>query len=671
MAKGDSVGIEELLGHADWLQRLARHLVGADADDLAQEVWLAAHRRGPDPGRPARPWLSGVLRNLGHARRRDEGRRLRRERAYQDTLPSQVSSIDAAYERLALQRLVAEQVMALDESLRAVVVLRYFEGLDSAQIARLTGTPEGTVRWRIKTALDRLRATLDARHGGRRHAWAAVLAPGGMSPPKPSPPATPPTPTAKETLLMASTTTTKTLVSGAVALAALLLLSIGLLEWGRRSRAQSPIAPARGEVGAFETDVRSLATAGGAGRGTQQTGAGGPRLLAAAASADLAECRSTLERTWREAEAQDRSARASVPSAAFESGASNPRLQAEVASQIAAFWTGALAAPGLTHEVECRDWACRLTVTAPGPDSDEVGPWLEAVQPVMRAARLRQLKLSRPSPRGITLQVQSWDSMQDARSARLLEKYVFFFGAPADAPQAAGTRADLDRPTPPAESRAECEKHLEAARQRKRARAAELAGFAPLADRFVAGAPATALTSKVRAAVQRAFASQPQPAIECRDAVCQLQFEAPPDEAALARLGEDEGLGGQVQSEQGPRGRVLLTVARHGWDVLSPLLEPARKPGFFAGCPEPERAGKVLIRLHLPSTGRRNDEGTFGRVSLRVLSGALANTPAGVCLVERIGALVTAVELPDPVGDLVRLESWSWTPGHSPQMRDQ
>jgi hypothetical protein len=73
----------------------------------------------------------------------------------------------------------------------------------------------------------------------------------------------------------------------------------------------------------------------------------------------------------------------------------------------------------------------------------------------------------------------------------------------------------------------------------------------------------------------------------------------------------------------------------------------------------------------VPSTGRRNDDGNFNRVSLRFLSGALATTPAGVCLVERISVLLAGVELPAPMGDLVRLESWSWAPGRPPEMCDR
>jgi hypothetical protein len=54
---------------------------------------------------------------------------------------------------------------------------RYFEDRSSAEIAARHGIPAGTVRWRLKTALDRLRAELDAHHGGERLLWAGAFAP--------------------------------------------------------------------------------------------------------------------------------------------------------------------------------------------------------------------------------------------------------------------------------------------------------------------------------------------------------------------------------------------------------------------------------------------------------------------------------------------------------------
>src|SRR5687768_8254949 len=64
-----------------WLQALARRLARdpAEADDLAQEAWLAAGRTSSVPTRSRRAWLSGVLRNRERMLRRSEARRRHRE----------------------------------------------------------------------------------------------------------------------------------------------------------------------------------------------------------------------------------------------------------------------------------------------------------------------------------------------------------------------------------------------------------------------------------------------------------------------------------------------------------------------------------------------------------------------------------------------------------------
>jgi RNA polymerase sigma factor (sigma-70 family) len=673
MAKLGSVGVEELLGQADWLRRLARHLVGEAGEDMAQEVWLAAHRAGPDRGRPARPWLSRVLRNISQARRRDEGRRLRHEQAYQDTLALDVSPVDVVYERLQLQRLLTEQVMALDESLRTVVVLRYFEELDSARIARLTGTPEGTVRWRLKLALDRLRAALDARHSGRRQAWVALLTPAALS----SGTATTTggataasAPTTTRTITMA-TTTSKITVSAALALVALLLLSLGVFERWRRGRAtpSSALSAVPRESAARPDGARVRPGKQGGG------GVSGRGFLAAASPEDLPRCRLALDRTWREAEAHDRSARAWVPSAAFEAGAPNPRLHAEVRPQIAKLWSGDQAAPALKHEVECRAWACRLTVVVPADESGDVGPWIKSISPVVQVRRVRELKLRQVSLRGITLQLMGSSPTQEEGSSRSLEKFVFFFGAsPANLETGEGP-PQASAPVPLVESLTDCQRELSLVRDRVRSRVAELAGFQPMSEQFARGAAATTeLTSRVQTASAAVLGSQHGVRAACRDAVCRIQFEGTPDPAKLENLaGSLEALlegGGKITQEKAGNHEVYVTIARDGRQVLLGLLEPSRKPGFFHDCPEPERPGKVLLRLHVPSTGRRNDQGVHGRVSVRVVSGSLATTQSGVCLAERIGTLVSAEDLPSPIEDFLTFESWSWVPGKSPEKLD-
>ena len=56
--------------------------------------------------------------------------------------------------------------LALPEAQRVAVVLRYYEQLEYAEIAALTGVAEGSVRSRVSRGLAALRD--DARRGGRR-----------------------------------------------------------------------------------------------------------------------------------------------------------------------------------------------------------------------------------------------------------------------------------------------------------------------------------------------------------------------------------------------------------------------------------------------------------------------------------------------------------------------
>ncbi|HEY0709797.1 MAG TPA: sigma-70 family RNA polymerase sigma factor [Polyangia bacterium] len=167
--------LEGLLKDARWLAALARQLAGGDADDLVQETWLAVLRSPPDPGRSARPWLSRVLSNLARRRQRGTGRRQRREQAVFAETSATTEAPDTLYERLDLQRFLAERTAALEEPFRQTVLLRYYEGRSAAEIAKLLEIPAGTVRWRLKEALNRLRADLDQRHGGNRAAWCLLI----------------------------------------------------------------------------------------------------------------------------------------------------------------------------------------------------------------------------------------------------------------------------------------------------------------------------------------------------------------------------------------------------------------------------------------------------------------------------------------------------------------
>ncbi|MEZ6016731.1 MAG: sigma-70 family RNA polymerase sigma factor [Planctomycetota bacterium] len=167
--------IERLFAHTDWLRALARRLVrdASAAEDLVQETWLAALKAPPDDTLPVRPWLAGVARRLALMQFRGDSRRAAREArvARAEGLPSTAELIA----ELDLQRDLSKLVANLAEPVRTTVLLRYQEGLSSAEIARRQGVPAGTVRWRLKRGIDQLRVELDERFGGRT-SWLGALA---------------------------------------------------------------------------------------------------------------------------------------------------------------------------------------------------------------------------------------------------------------------------------------------------------------------------------------------------------------------------------------------------------------------------------------------------------------------------------------------------------------
>jgi len=144
------------------VRRLARALAhdAQGAEDLAQEAWLAALRRGIGGGRGGlEGWLSGATRILARARRREEARRRERERRVE--LPDDALAAAALATRLEVARRVVEEVQRLEEPQRSAVVLRYFEELPPRALARRLGVPVNTARSRVRRGLDTLRQRLD------------------------------------------------------------------------------------------------------------------------------------------------------------------------------------------------------------------------------------------------------------------------------------------------------------------------------------------------------------------------------------------------------------------------------------------------------------------------------------------------------------------------------
>ena len=76
--------LRDLLQHASWLNGLARTLVGGEADDAAQDVWLQTTTHGASradqPLKNPKAWLTSATRKSAAMRWRAASRRRDHER---------------------------------------------------------------------------------------------------------------------------------------------------------------------------------------------------------------------------------------------------------------------------------------------------------------------------------------------------------------------------------------------------------------------------------------------------------------------------------------------------------------------------------------------------------------------------------------------------------------
>jgi RNA polymerase sigma-70 factor (ECF subfamily) len=167
---------EALLQQRAWLRRLAGTLVldAARADDLTQQTILAALERPPPSVRHPRAWLATVARNLAARMTRTEKQRASSER--QAALREALPAVDEVLAKVAFQHEVVAALLALEPLYRTPLLLRYFEDLKPAAMARRLNLPVETVKTRLKRGIELLRDKLVlARSGGPREMALALL----------------------------------------------------------------------------------------------------------------------------------------------------------------------------------------------------------------------------------------------------------------------------------------------------------------------------------------------------------------------------------------------------------------------------------------------------------------------------------------------------------------
>jgi RNA polymerase sigma-70 factor (ECF subfamily) len=163
--------LEELfLAHGRRAFGLAYRILGdgSAAEDAVQDafvaMWERAERIDPGSGR-----IESLLMTIVHRRAVDELRARSRRSAQSAGQP--VDAVDESAAELfegviealssgGVRRRVRESLFALPPEQREAVELAYFDGLTHVQISETTGAPLGTVKSRLRLAMEKLRAAL-------------------------------------------------------------------------------------------------------------------------------------------------------------------------------------------------------------------------------------------------------------------------------------------------------------------------------------------------------------------------------------------------------------------------------------------------------------------------------------------------------------------------------
>ncbi len=170
IANGEKEGLEVFYNrYASSVFSLARYMLKEStlAEEVTQDIflnlWLKASSYSPQRGTP-RAWFMSVA----HHRIIDVIRARKRSAQSTNQVPHELLDLhpsrQVGTEEQAHRNLDREHIIMLLEDLpeeqREVIVLAYFEGYSQSEIANKLNQPLGTVKTRVRLAMQKLRAAL-------------------------------------------------------------------------------------------------------------------------------------------------------------------------------------------------------------------------------------------------------------------------------------------------------------------------------------------------------------------------------------------------------------------------------------------------------------------------------------------------------------------------------
>ncbi len=167
----DQAALEALYGrYSTAVYSLAMYMLKQEAlaEDATQEtflnIWLKASSFNADRGQP-KSWIMSVAHHkivdLIRSRRRTSYMTDPGGDETLELLPSGQASTEEQVEQSFQRERILKALTLLPEAQQEVVMLAYFEGYSQSEMAEKLGQPLGTVKTRVRLAMQKLRAALE------------------------------------------------------------------------------------------------------------------------------------------------------------------------------------------------------------------------------------------------------------------------------------------------------------------------------------------------------------------------------------------------------------------------------------------------------------------------------------------------------------------------------
>ena len=131
--------------------------------DVFMNIWLKAASFNADRGQP-RSWIMSVAhhRVIDVIRSRRRTAQMTDPEGYEtlERLPSGGASVESQVQQNLDRERIMEALSKLPDNQRQVILLAYFEGYSQSEMSELLSEPLGTIKTRVRLAMQKLRSVL-------------------------------------------------------------------------------------------------------------------------------------------------------------------------------------------------------------------------------------------------------------------------------------------------------------------------------------------------------------------------------------------------------------------------------------------------------------------------------------------------------------------------------